>query len=68
MAAPILPEDLDRRLAAELVPVRPTPYTPDAGTRHTRPSDPAAPVTDEQAEHHRAVLLAALAPGRRRAA
>jgi len=63
MAAVSLPEDLDRRLAAELVPVRPTPYP-----RRTRSGSPAMPVTADQAAHHRAVLLAALAPGRRRAA
>lgn len=63
MAAVTLPEDLDRRLAAELVPVRPTPYP-----RRTRSGTPATQVTEEQAAHHRAVLLAALTPGRRRAA
>ena len=44
-----LPEQLDRRLAAELVPVRPRP---------TRPA--YRPVTPGQATRNRAALLAAL--------
>ncbi|WP_042404732.1 hypothetical protein [Streptacidiphilus carbonis] len=45
-----LPEQLDRRLAAELVPVRPRPIPPTY-----------KPVTPGQARRNRARLLAALA-------
>jgi len=45
-----LPDQLDRRLAAELVPARPRPIPPKY-----------KPVTPGQARRNRAVLLAALA-------
>jgi len=49
----LLPEALDRRLAAELVPARPRP-----------PKPVYQPVTPSQAARHRAALLAALRPER----
>jgi len=49
MTSRLLPEQLDRRLAAEAVPVRPRP---------ARPKYP--PVTPGQARRNRALLLAAL--------
>jgi len=49
----LLPEALDRRLAAELVPARPRP-----------PKPVYQPVTPSQAARHRATLLAALRPER----
>ncbi|GAA2121350.1 hypothetical protein GCM10009759_70960 [Kitasatospora saccharophila] len=51
-----LPDELDRRLAAELVPQCPAPPR-----RRTRPAGPAAsPAPDPRAAEHRAELLAAL--------
>lgn len=52
MRARVLPEQLDRALAAEAVPVRP------------RPAVKFLPVTAAQAARHRADLLAALRPER----
>ncbi|MFE4599440.1 hypothetical protein ACFRKE_01120 [Kitasatospora indigofera] len=53
-----LPEDLDRRLAAELVPQCPAwPVR-----RRTRAAVPTPPAADPLAAEHRAELLAALRP------
>ncbi|MGW4651341.1 hypothetical protein [Kitasatospora sp. NPDC004289] len=51
----VLPEDLDRRLAAELVPQCPAPPRP---RRTAAPT--ASPAADPLASEHRAQLLAAL--------
>ncbi len=53
-----LPEDLDRRLAAELVPQ--CPATP--ARRRTRATPTMPPAVDPRAAEHRAELLAALRP------
>ncbi|GAA2815993.1 hypothetical protein ACFQ0M_00360 [Kitasatospora aburaviensis] len=52
----LLPEDLDRRLAAALVPQSPAP--PDR--RRTLTAQPAPITADPLAAEHRAQLLAAL--------
>ncbi|MFB7672219.1 hypothetical protein ACFC26_12465 [Kitasatospora purpeofusca] len=53
----VLPDDLDRRLAAELVPQRPAP---PRNRRHRTAAPTTAPATDPLAAEHRAQLLAAL--------
>ncbi|MGE7437000.1 hypothetical protein [Kitasatospora sp. NPDC001175] len=52
----LLPEDLDRRLAAELVPQCPAPPV----RRRTHTAQPAPVAADPLAAEHRAQLLAAL--------
>ena len=52
----VLPEDIDRRLAAELVPQCPAPPR----RRHRTAALTAAPAADPLAAEHRAQLLAAL--------
>ncbi|MEU3495358.1 hypothetical protein ABZ747_17955 [Kitasatospora cineracea] len=59
----VLPEDLDRRLAAELVPQCPAPPR----SRYRTPALTTAPAVDPLAAEHRAQLLAALRPTTRTA-
>ncbi|MDH6107905.1 hypothetical protein P3T36_006364 [Kitasatospora sp. MAP12-15] len=59
-----LPEDLDQRLAAELVPQCPAP----PARRRTGTALPLPPPADPRAAEHRAELLAALRPTTRTAA